>query len=70
MLCVDVITIISNLIKKNLGANISNIFKCKSKCCNHITYYNCRSKNEFYNSWTKTVTPTVESPSNKKQKTD
>ena len=69
MLCIDVLTIISNFIQ-HPGANISNIFKRRSNCCNHITYYNCRSKNEFYNSWTKTVTPTVESPSNKKQKTD
>ena len=61
MVCIDFITIISNRIQ-NIGSNISNIFKCRSKCCNHITYYNCRSKNEFYNTWTKTITPSVESP--------
>ena len=68
MVCIDFMTIISNLIQ-NIGSNNSNIFKCRSKCCNHITYYNCRSKNEFYNSWTKTVTPKVESPI-KKEKID
>jgi hypothetical protein len=49
----------------NYGANISNIFKCRSECCNHTTYNNCCCKkcaniNEFYNPWTKTITPTVE----------
>lgn len=34
-----------------------------------MTYYNCRSKNDFYNPWTKTITPSVESPI-KKEKID
>ena len=61
MVCIDFIAIISNIIQ-NIGSNISNIFKYRSKCCNHITYYNCRSKHEFFNTWTKTIAPTVESP--------
>ena len=68
MVCFDFITVISNLIQ-NIGSNMSNSFKCKSKCCNHITYSNCRSTNELYNTRTKTITPTVESPI-KKEKQD
>ena len=56
---------------KNVKANISNIFKCRSSCCNRIVFVNnnrfskCNSFGDIYNRWNKETTPAVESPSSK-----
>ena len=55
---------------KNVKANISNIFKCRSSCCNRIIIINskfskCNSFGDIYNRWNKETTPSVESPRKK-----
>ena len=55
---------------KNVKANISNIFKCRSQCCNRIIIINskfskCNSFGDIYNRWNKEITPSVESPRKK-----
>jgi hypothetical protein len=55
---------------QNLGAAISNIFKCRSQCCNKIIINNnrfskCNSFGDIYNKWNKQPTPAVESPRKK-----
>ena len=63
MVCVDFMTIISNIMQ-NLGANISNMFKCRSTCCNHTEkHFLCLAPQQ-----TKTVAPSVESPIKNKRK--
>ena len=57
---------------KNVKANISNIFKCRSSCCNRIIIINkrcskCNSFGDIYNRFQKQTTPAVESPSSKKK---
>ena len=39
-----------------LGANLSQVFRCKSSCCNNINVYNPRScifNNQLSNMWVK-----------------
>ena len=58
---------------KNVKANISNIFKCKTSCCNRIIIVNnkrflkCNSFGDIYNRWNKQITPAVESPSRRRE---
>ena len=53
---------------QNVGANITNMFKCRSQCCNKISiiinkFSKCNSFGDIYNKWNKQTTPTVETPS-------
>ena len=55
---------------QNFGANITNIFKCRSQCCNKNIIINnrlskCNSFGDIYNKWNKQPTPAVESPRKK-----
>ena len=70
MACIDLITIISNLYKGGEGSNTYKCCNCKlyqyschcSRCRRRCHCNECPNINEFYNPWTKSVTPIVESP--------